>query len=52
VDPEIALHRTVDRFRERFRLAEKAAVQDGKSPECLTFSELCVYLKHVEGEIE
>jgi hypothetical protein len=32
--------------------AGEQAASDGKSMESLTFAELCVYLSHVEGEIE
>ena len=32
--------------------AEKLIIRDGKSLDDLTFDELGVYLKHVEGEIE
>ena len=51
-DPETVLHCAADRFRAHFRNAELLAEKDGKTFESLTFSELCVYLRHVEGEIE
>ena len=51
-DSEIALRRFVDHFRKRLKSAEKLIIKDGKSLEHLTFEELGVYLKHVEGEIE
>ena len=52
IDGEVILHQAADRLKQRLRTAEDRAVKDGKSFESLTFSELCVYLKHVEGEIE
>ncbi|MBP5729352.1 MAG: MazG family protein [Clostridia bacterium] len=52
VDSEWILHQTSDRLKECLKQAEKNIIMDGKSLESLTFSELCVYLKHVEGEIE
>ena len=52
MDGEIVLHRTVNRMREKLILAEQRITHDGKSLESLTFDELCVYLRHVEGEIE
>ena len=51
-DSEIALRRFVDHFRKRLKSAEKLIIKDGKSLEHLTFEELGVYLRHVEGEIE
>ncbi len=47
-DAEIILHKTVDRFKERFTAMENDVVSKGKSPESLTFSDLRVYLSHVE----
>ena len=52
VDAEIILHKTVDRFKKSFEKLEKDGFFTEKSPESLTFSELCVYLRHVEEEIE
>ena len=52
VDGEIILHEAADRVKKLYKNAEKLVISGGKSPESLTFSELCVYLKHVEGEIE
>jgi len=52
IDSEIALRRFVDHFRKRLKSAEKLIIKDGKSLEHLTFEELGVYLRHVEGEIE
>ena len=52
LDSEIILHQAADRLKHRLRNAEALAMKDGKSFESLTFRELCVYLKHVEGEIE
>jgi len=52
VDSEVILHQTTDRLKQRLCKAENRIMKDGKSLESLTFSELCVYLKHVEGEIE
>ena len=52
LDAEIILHKTVDRFKKCFEALENKGIFSEKSPECLTFSELCVYLRHVEGEIE
>ena len=51
-DSEILLRQSVDRFRNSLQAAEKLIIRDGKSLEHLTFEELGVYLKHVEGEIE
>ena len=51
-DGEILLHQAVDHLKSRLKTAEKAINEDGKSLEHLTFSELGVYLNHVEGEIE
>ncbi len=52
IDSEVILHQAADRLKCRLRNAESLVMKDGKSFERLTFSELCVYLKHVEGEIE
>lgn len=51
-DAEIVLHKTVDRFKKSFAALENNGFFKEKSPESLTFSELCVYLNHVEEEIE
>ena len=51
-DGELILHKSVDRLKKRLKTAEKSIIRDGKSLERLTFRELGVYLKHVEGEIE
>lgn len=51
-DGEVILHQAADRLKQYLHNAEALMIKDGKSFECLTFSELCVYLKHVEGEIE
>lgn len=51
-DSELILRQSADRLKERLKEAEKNIVNDGKSLECLTFDELCVYLRYVEGEIE
>ena len=51
-DAEIILHKTVDRFKKSFASLEKKGFFTEKSPESLTFPELCVYLKHVGEEIE
>ena len=51
-DAEIILHKTVDRFKKSFAALEKKGFFEEKSPESLTFSDLRVYLKHVEEEIE
>lgn len=48
-DGEIILHRTVDRFKEMMRKADSLIREDGKDLENLTFRELSVYLKRVEG---
>lgn len=47
-DAEIILHKTVDRFKERFAAMEKDLLSEGKLPESLTFSDLRVYLDHTE----
>ena len=52
LDSEWILHQTSDRLKSAVKQVEKSIFMDGKSLESLTFSELCVYLKHVEGEIE
>ena len=51
-DSETLLHRTVDSFKKSFRKVENAIFLDGKSPESLTFEQLCVYLNYVKEEIE
>ena len=51
-DAEIVLHKTVDRFKKCFSALENRGFFAEKSPESLTFSELRVYLRHVEEEIE
>ena len=51
-DSEIILHKTVNRFKKCFETLENNGFFKEKSPESLTFSELCVYLNHVEEEIE
>ncbi len=52
LDSEVILHQTVDHLKSCLSKAETRLLQDGKSLEHLTFEELCVYLKYVEGEIE
>ena len=52
LDGELLLRQAADRLKRILPCAEKRIINDGKSLELLTFSELCVYLKHVEGEIE
>ncbi len=52
LDSEVILHQTVDHLKSSLSKAETRILQDGKSLEHLTFEELCVYLKYVEGEIE
>ena len=52
IDGELILHQTVDCLKNRLRQVEKQLINDGKSLELLTFSELGVYLQYVEGEIE
>lgn len=51
-DAEIILHKTVDRFKKCFTALENRGFFTEKSPESLTFSDLRVYLNHVEEEIE
>ena len=51
-DGEIVLRQAADRMKSRLKIAEKMINNDGKSLEHLTFDELGVYLRHVEGEIE
>ncbi len=51
-DAEIILHKTVNRFKKCFSALENKGFFAEKSPESLTFSQLRVYLKHVEEEIE
>lgn len=52
IDPELILHQTVDSLKKRLKSLEKQMKNDGKTIEHLTFEELGVYLKYVEGEIE
>ena len=52
LDGELILHRSVTDLKKRIQAAGEQAASDGKSMESLTFAELCVYLSHVEGEIE
>ena len=52
IDPELILHFAVDSLKNRLKAAEIEMKNDGKAIEHLTFEELGVYLKHVEGEIE
>ena len=47
-DAEMILHKSVDRFKERFAAMEMDITSKGKSLESLTFSDLCVYLGYVE----
>ena len=51
-DAELVLRQTAVRLKSSLKEAEKMIIRDGKTLEHLTFGELCVYLKHVEGEIE
>ena len=51
-DAEIVLHKTVDRFKKCFSALEERGFFAEKAPESLTFSQLRVYLNHVEEEIE
>ena len=43
VDPEKALHQATEKFISRFTAMENAILQDGKSFEGLTLSEMDVY---------
>lgn len=52
LDGEVILHQAVDHLKSCLSKAEIRILHDGKSLERLTFEELCVYLKYVEGEIE
>ena len=52
LDGELLLRQAADRLKRILPCAEKQIINDGKSLESLTFDELGVYLKHVEGEIE
>ena len=52
LDSELLLHQVVDRIKKSLKDIQSSRLHDGKSLEHLTFRELCVYLKHVEGEIE
>ena len=49
-DAEIILHHAMDLLKRRYQKAEKHILADGKSPDTLTFQQLCVYLNSVEGE--
>lgn len=51
-DGELLLHQAAERVKKQLQEAEKLINRDGKSLEHLTFDELGVYLRHVEGEIE
>ena len=51
-DAELLLHKTVDQKIREIKTVNEQLLQEGKSLEDLTFMELCVYLKHVEDEIE
>ena len=51
-DGELILHETVDKIKKVFKHAEMSGLINEKSPECLTFQQLCVYLRQVKGEIE
>ena len=51
-DPELLLHRSVDSLKEKLKLLDSIVKNDGKTLEHLTFEELGVYFKYVEGEIE
>lgn len=52
IDPELILHQSVDSLKNKLKTMEKKMKNDGKTIEHLTFEELGVYLKYVEGEIE
>ena len=52
IDSELVLHQSVDHLIKRLKSAEKSILRDGKTLEHLTFSELGVYLNHVEDVIE
>lgn len=52
IDSELILHQMTDRLKDSLKQAEESMNTCGKSLESLTFTELCVYLNHVEGEIE
>ncbi len=47
-DGELLLHQAADRWKQQYQRMEKLILSEGKSPESLTFRDLCVYLKHVE----
>ena len=51
-DAELELHRYTNHLIAGIKRAEERIKSDGKAIEHLTFNELGVYLKHVEGEIE
>ena len=49
-DAEILLHGSTVRMKNMYQAAEKKMLQDKKSPESLTFQQLCVYLDSVEED--
>ena len=51
-DGELILHETVDKIKKVFKHAEMSGLINEKSPECLTFQQLCVYFNSVRDEIE
>ena len=51
-DAEIILHHAMDHLKRRYQKAEKHILADEKSPDTLTFQQLCVYLNSSKEEDE
>ena len=51
-DPEVLLHRRAEELAKLYQKSEKLIIHDEKSPESLTFQQLCVYFNSVRDEIE
>ena len=51
-DSELLLHRATDNLKKKLQNDCSSSPRNGKTTERLTFTELGVYLDHVEGEIE
>ena len=51
-DAEIILHHGIDHLKEKYQKAEKRILEDEKSPDNLTFQQLCVYFNSSKEENE
>ena len=51
-DAEILLRASTEKMKKEWQNAEKAMIQEKKSPESLTIQQLYVYLEQARGKVE